>query len=177
MARRHKDVSVQVEGLDEVQKRLRRLPERNQRHVMRPAVRRAGTVVAKVARRLAPKGTGLKPSGAPRTPLRKTIKSTSVKWYRKTNTFAVVLGPEKNKAPHSHLVHDGTQPHEIVLTQPLVLGNTVLPAGFVIPHPGAKANPFMDRAAEASRGQTIAKLRTEILAGIEKQVRKLANEK
>src|SRR5690606_9552615 len=100
MARRHKDVSVQVEGLDEVQKRLRRLPERAQRHVMRPAVRKAGTVVAKVARRLAPKGDGLKPTGQPRTPLRKTIKSTSVKWYRKTNTFAVVLGPEKNKAPH-----------------------------------------------------------------------------
>lgn len=164
-------MQVHADGLKPILKRLQRLPERNRRHAIRPAVRKASTPVRKVAKRLAPKGTAVDDN---RPPLRKTITKTSVKWQRPTDTFYVVVGPEAGKAPHAHLVHDGTRPHEIILTQPLILGGTFLPAGFVIQHPGSRANPFIARAAEATRSQVQSILRKSILENIDKQVAKLA---
>ena len=49
-----------------------------------------------------------------------------------------------------------------------------LPPGFVIHHPGAKANPFLANAAAAVKSQSEAILRREIKSGIEKQARLLA---
>ena len=165
--------SVRIDGLKPLLKRLKELPPRVQRHVLRPAVTKASTPIVKTAKRLAPEGEGLTPDGRERPHLKKTITKTRAKLSRKTGTVVVVVGPEKNKAPHSHLVHDGTVPHTITLTKPLQLGRVTLPAGFVIHHPGSKANPFLSNAVEANRSKSQGILKREIRAGIEKQAKQL----
>ena len=170
-------VTAKVEGIKPLLKRLRQFPDRTQRRVLRPAVTKASTPIVKKARKLAPVGEGLRPGGQPRKHLAKTITKTRAKLSRRTGTVLVVIGPEKGQAPHSHLVHDGTAPHKIVLTKPLQLGRVVLPPGFTIQHPGAKANPFLANAAAATKSQSEAILRREIGRGIEKQARILAQKK
>ena len=169
--------SFRVDGVKSAMRKLRRLPAQAQRHALRPALRKAAGVVAKQARKEAPKGKGLTPAGLPRKHLKRTIKTTSVKWYRKTGTFAIIVGPEKNAAPHAHLVHNGTRAKVFTISKPLVLGGAYIPAGTTINHPGTRANPFLARAVDKTRGQTQEKLRTEILAGIHKQVQKMKAKK
>lgn len=169
--------SVRIDGIKPLLKRLQQFPDRVQRRVLRPAVTKASTPIVKKAKRLAPVGEGLTPDGRERPHLAKTITKTRAKLSKKTGSVVVVVGPEKNKAPHSHLVHDGTQPHDIVLTKPLQLGSVTLPAGFVIRHPGAKPNPFLHNAIEATRNQSSQILQSTIGKGIEKQAAILAKRK
>lgn len=169
-----RNVTVKIKGLKPLLKALKQLPDKLQRKVLRPAVTKASTPVVKTAKRLAPVGAGLTPDGRERPNLKKTITKTRAKVAKKTGTVYVVVGPERNKAPHSHLVHDGTAPHDITLSKPLVLQNTVLPAGTVIHHPGAKAQPFLADAVEATRSQCQQILQRSIAAGIEKEAAKLA---
>ena len=66
-------------------------------------------------------------------------------------------------APHAHLVHDGTRPHDIRAKTPEAAqsawrfyhGSTAT----VLHHPGARANPFLLKAAEDTRGEVEAKMR------------------
>jgi len=169
-------MTTRVSGIKPLLKRLKQLPDRAQRRVLRPAVTKAATPIVKAARRLAPKGTGQTPDGRDRPHLGKSITKTRAKLYRKTGTVLVVIGPEKNKAPHDRLVHDGTKPHSIVLTQPLQLGRVTLPAGFVIRHPGAKAQPFLEQAVDATQSQSQMILQRAIAQGIEKQTALLAKQ-
>jgi HK97 gp10 family phage protein len=168
--------TVKVKGLKPLLKRLKALPPRVQRKVLRPAVTKAATPVVKAARQNAPAGTGLTPDGRERLPLKKAITKTRAKLGKKTGTVYVVVGPKKHAAPHSHLVHDGTAPHDITLSVPLVLQNTVLPAGFTIHHPGAAPDPFLANAIDATAGQAQQVLRREVGKGIEKEARKLAKQ-
>jgi HK97 gp10 family phage protein len=164
--------AVRVQGIDKVLRRLRVLPDKLQRKVIRGAVSKSTTLVARDARKRIPKGTGTNEQGVPRKHLKNSIK-TKTKTYKNTGTIVGVVGADKT-AFHAHLVHNGTAPHTTVLTRPLVLNNVVLPAGFAIPHPGAKANPFLDDAIKATRGRVQAKLSKEIIAGLEREVKKLA---
>ena len=170
-------VGAQVSGLKPLLRRLKVLPERMQRRVLRPAVTKASTPIVKKARRIAPVGDGTTPDGRDRKHLAKTITKTRAKLSRKTGSVMVVLGPAKGEAPHSHLVHDGTQPHDIVLTRPLSLGRVTLPAGFVIRHPGARAQPFLSDAVAATRTQSQRILKQSIAKGIDKQAALLGQRK
>lgn len=161
---RSQTTSVRVEGMKPLLRRLKALPDRVQRKVLRPAVTKAATPVVKAARRLAPTGTG----ADGRKPLKKAITKTRARLHKPSGTVYVVAGASR-EAPHAHLVHEGTAPHGIVLGAPLSLGTVVLPAGFVIHHPGAKPNRFLDAAVAATRAQSQAILRKEIGNGIEKQ--------
>ena len=66
-------------------------------------------------------------------------------------------GYVKTKAPHAHLVHDGTEPHQILARTKesaragwmWYRGSTLWP----VRHPGAKAQPFLDDAAEQTKGE------------------------
>lgn len=165
--------SMRVEGIRPLMKRLKMLPARVQRKVLRPAVTKAATPVLKDAKKRTPLGTGIDPDGNERPNLKKTLKKTRAKLSKKGGGVYVVIGPEAGKAPHSHLVHDGTDPHTITLTQPLVLQNTVLPAGFTIQHPGAQPQPFLADAVEAQARTSQAILKREIGKGIEKEAAKL----
>lgn len=171
MAKRTK---VEVKGLKPLLKRLKKLPSRVQRKVLRSATTKAMTPTVKKARQLAPVGAGIDPDGQERPPLKKTITKTRAKLNKKTGTVYVVAGPEKDKAKHSHLVHDGTAPHEITIRAPLVLQGTLLREGTVIQHPGARPQPFLADAVEATRSKSEAILQKAIREGFEKEARKLA---
>jgi HK97 gp10 family phage protein len=161
--------SARIEGLKPLLRRLKQLPDRTQRRVLRPAVTKAATPVVKAARKRAPKGTGLTADGRERPHLGRSITKTRAKLSRKTGNVLVMIGPEKDKAPHDHLVHEGTEPHSIVLTKPLQLGRVTLPPGFVIRHPGARSQPFLSEALDATRTQSQSILRRSIAQWIEKQ--------
>lgn len=167
-------IHAKVTGLKEVLKALKKLPEQARRHAVRPAIRKASTPIVKAAKKLIPKGKGLNPDGTARKHLKQTVTKTPVKLHKQSGTLYIVIGPEKDTGFHAHLVHDGTQAHDIVLKKPLNLGGTILPKGFVIHHPGAKANPYLANAVEATRSKVLGILQREILAGIEKQTAKLA---
>lgn len=72
---------------------------------------------------------------------------------------SVVVGPT---APHRHLVIRGTRPHIIKpRTQPLLYFNGRWWAG-AVNHPGARPNPFVERAVERERGRFIEGVRKHI---------------
>ena len=101
-------------------------------------------VVALKARQLAP-DSGIKRKGK----LKRTIKYGAQDWGWE--------GYVKTKAPHAHLVHDGTEPHQILARTKesaragwmWYRGSTLWP----VRHPGAKAQPFLDDAAEQTKGE------------------------
>lgn len=169
---RHK--TVEITGLQETMANLRALPGASQRAVLRPAVTKAASPVFRAAKDLAPVGDGRTPDGRKRPHMKRTIKKTRAKTYKRTGTVLIVLGPEKNKAPHTHLVSEGTQAHDIVLSKPAKLKNVILPKGTRIRHSGATPNPFMDNAGIAAGPQARAILEREIPVGIEKEAAKLA---
>lgn len=165
--------SMKVTGIKPLMKRLKMLPARVQRKVLRPAVTKAATPVLKDAKKRTPVGTGIDPDGQERPNLRKTLKKTRAKMAKRSGAVYVVIGPEAGKAPHAMLVHDGTAPHQIVLTKPVLLQNTYLPAGFTIYHPGAGPQPFLADAVDAQAANSLAILKKEIAAGLAKEAAKL----
>lgn len=167
--------SIEIKGVRGTMAALRQLPGASQRAVLRPAVSKSATPVLKLAKKLTPVGDGLTPDGRKRPHLNKTLKKTRAKVYKKTGSVIVVLGPEKNKSPHSHLVHDGTNPHDIKINKTVFLRNGgVIPAGTIVHHPGAKEQPFMDEAGIGARAQSQQILMDMIPKGIEKEAAKLA---
>lgn len=170
MASRKK--TVQITGIKPLLKALKVLPEKVQKKVLKSATAKAATPVVKAAKKLVRLGTGRNPDGSQREHLRKTISKTSPKIY-KNGTVMVVAGPKAKAAPHAFLVDLGTKPHLIVLGKPW----RKLPAGFVIHHPGAKAQHFMDRAIDAVGAQSQAAMEKGIATGIEREAAKLASKK
>lgn len=177
MTKRVKEFLVEQKDAKAIEARLNKLPDSMQRAVLRPALRKAGSVVAKQARKNIPKGAGLRPNGMPRKHLKQVVKVTSVKWYRNNDVFAITIGPQKKAAPHAHLVHNGTKPRIVKLKKYLILNGTHLPPGTIIRQPGNKAQPYMDNAVKQTGPQAAAKLKEAIIQGIEKQTKKLAAKK
>lgn len=123
-----------------------------------PTMRRVVKLVAKHAKRTAPRGTRKlelvktgKRAGKKRRHLYQTIKNRVL---RKGQTGAVYA-----TSPHAHLVHGGTRPHEIRTkhSKAIVIGGHVI--GGKVRHPGAKAQPFLTEAAEASRAEVASVLK------------------
>ena len=169
--------AVQVMGDKAIARQMKKLPESMQRAAIRQTLRKAARVIVKQTKKEIPKGTGLKPSGHKRKHLRQTIKTTSVKWYRNSDTFAITIGPEKGAAPHAHLVHEGTKPRLATIKKPLSLNGRYFPAGTTFRQPGNKANPYLARAVEKTQKAVAEKMRSEMVEALEKQTLKLAAKK
>ena len=117
---------------------LEELAVKARRKVMRSAVR----IVALKVREIAPD------SGVSHK--RKLNKSIRYQ-VRRAGLEGVVAA----KAPHAHLVHDGTRPHETPApTDPNKFKSVWFyhPGGGPAKHPGARAQPFLLEAAEQTRG-------------------------
>lgn len=113
---------------------LEELEPKIRRRIMRRAVRIAG----QRARELVP-DSGV----AHKSKLRK-----SIRW---DVLDAGMTGRVKAKAPHAHLVHDGTKPHTIPAPKDPLKRRKAFPlfaGGRAMRHPGARPNPFLVRAAE-----------------------------
>ena len=113
---------------------LEEIAPRARRKIMRQAVR----VGALKARQLAPD------SG-------RRHKSKLNKSIRYDVLDAGLTGRIKARAPHAHLVHDGTKAHRIPAPKDPLRRRKVFPlfaGGHPEWHPGARPNPFLVRAAE-----------------------------
>jgi HK97 gp10 family phage protein len=133
---------------------LEGIPERLRKKTIYQGVK----VVAKKARTLAPR-SGAKRKGR----LHKSITYT----VRKHGTEGVV----KAKAPHAHLVHDGTKPHVIRARPGKVL---VFRAGSrmvvrrAVQHPGAKAQPFLTDALDQTWPEMVKAMHEALKQGMER---------
>ena len=112
------------------------------RRVMRPAAR----VVALKVRAIAPDS-----GRRHKSKLNKTIRYQT----RRAGLEGVVAA----KAPHAHLVHNGTRPHDIPI--PRENPHTIAH------HPGARAQPFLLDAARQTRGEVEQVLRDGARAAME----------
>lgn len=89
-------VTVTIEGMDELKKKFAQLSDKQQRGVLRTAIRAGANLVVREARKLAPEQSGA---------LRKGIKAkVSVKQGGAT---VAKIGWDNKIAPHGHLVEMG----------------------------------------------------------------------
>lgn len=154
---------------------------------VKPEIRKAVTAganpILKTARKNAPTGAGLTPAGKPRKHLKKTL-TKKVKSYR--GAVVAIIGPKAGEGFHANLVHGGTKPHLIRArkgrslaismevdggrnslgqfagksTRQVIIGPTAR-------HPGAKANPFLARAAQTQRGAAVREMTNKLKSRIE----------
>lgn len=165
-------IGVSVLGDRQLQRRLKRLPADIRRKVVKSMMTSGGTVIAKVARKEAPVGSGRKPDGTPREHLNQVI----IRRVSKSGQ-SVAVGPIYKAAPHDHLVHDGTKPHslgKIVSVRSafrskngkhkkLRIGQRSGPQ-----HPGSRPDPYMLRAMDKSQSAVFAKVATVAANRIQK---------
>lgn len=123
---------IRIEGAEQIARALQELPAKVGRNYLRGALRAAAAVYRDRARQEAPVR-----SGALRRSIRISTRSRGA-----LVTASVKIGGKL--APHAILVHGGTRPHTIrARHKGMALLNTVRST---VEHPGARANPFMDRA-------------------------------
>lgn len=140
-------VSAKVIDRYKLRRQLKRLPDNIRKKVVKSMNMSGGTVIAKAARKEAPVKTG-------------QLKKSIVRIVRKAGKV-VAIGPEYRKAPHDHLVHDGTQPHSL---GKITRGRSAGGKRFVLrrwdgpQHPGSRPNPYMVRAMDKSRQAVFTKM-------------------
>jgi len=135
MPRKYRLDRLEIPELEEMTPKIRR-------RVMRPAAR----VVALKVREIAPDS-----GRRHKSKLNKTIRYQ----VRRGGLEGVVAA----KAPHAHLVHNGTRPHDIPI--PRENPHTIAH------HPGARAQPFLLDAARQTRGEVEQVLRDGARAAME----------
>lgn len=160
---------VHVEGLQEALNALSRLDRKARRRVLTKAIRAGAKEQRKVARSEAPSDTGQ---------LRKQLR-TSVKRDRTKGSVTATLKLKRTKGQREKGVKDrqsvlrfiveGTPPHKIpgpvrIGTRGTVVSN--------VDHPGAMANPFMDRAVRRSQSAAIKMFQKTFGPALEAEARK-----
>lgn len=141
-------VRVRIKEVGKADELLAGLPIELRGNALTKAVRAAGNVVAKEARRLAPK-PGYAGDDASKEPLNKTIK---VKVRRYNNAIVGFVGPTRPNGAHGHLVEYG---HAKVLW-----GKRT--DGFV------KAKPFLRPAADTTEAEQQRKIVDTLKAELKK---------
>lgn len=143
--------SVRVEGIEETLRILERLELNLVRRVTTAACRAGAAVLLKLARAEAPKETGM---------LAKQLRQ-STKYNRTTGTVTARIWPKPTNMQRArghvhrgsvvHLVVEGTKPH--IIPGPLKFNGRWYSN---VKHPGARKNPFIDRAADRGRITAVA---------------------
>lgn len=140
-----------LHGVDEVIRNLEQFPVKVEQNVTRGAMRAAAKVVYDAAHPLVPVGRGIRHKGASAS-LADTLRVTT--GVRNGNqVFASVrVGDPRKGVFYGGMVMRGTRPHEIRVRHAvdLVLGVSGI-FRKVVQHPGARAQPFMDQAIDATR--------------------------
>lgn len=165
--------TIRIEGLKELDRKLKNLGPRVLRKVVRSASSKAMTPVLKDAKQRAKaiKDTGL---------LSKSL-GRKTKTYTRTGTVTVNVGPRKgfkqevtrrtklpdgrvivrketaNPANYAHLVELGTAPHSI---------------GRRGTHPGTRPRPFLRPALDTNEYTVLAIYRRELAAGVIREAKK-----
>lgn len=168
------NTQVRVEGLERAKRALEALEYKARRRVCQGAVRAASREIVKRVKSEAPVDTGH---------LKAQVR-LSVKLDRRTGMVTGTIKPKPSKAQRGrgqghankylHLVVAGTKPHVIKprTKEALTIGGNVVEE---VKHPGAKANPFMDRAYQATSKQAIDLFTKTFGTKLEDEARKGAN--
>lgn len=142
-------------------RKLSAFPVKYQRTAVRRALSAGAGPILKAARKLIPKGTGLKPDGGQRKHLKRTL-TKKAKTYRHSGVTVVVIGPRAGEGFHAHMVHGGTQPHPILASGKKLLADGTRVFGRKVRHPGAAANPFLDKALTSQRSAALAIIKSKL---------------
>jgi HK97 gp10 family phage protein len=157
-------VTVKLEGVQQAVAALTRIERSARRRAVSAGVRAGNKILRTRARSEAPAKTGA---------LRKSI-NASVNMDQATGTvIGTIYAGKATKAMtkrgqtayYAHMVHGGTRPHAI--NRRVKIGGTYT---YVSQHPGARPNPFMERAMTASAQQAIAAFTTAFGAKVEEEV-------
>lgn len=143
-------MSVRVDMKDEVSPYLERISEEKRAKALRSST----TAGAKAAAPILAAETPVGKTGN----LRGAVRHKAMKKRYGIGSVVAPMGP---KAAHRHLVMFGTKPHYIPGPAGgfLSVGDRYLRG---VHHPGAKANPFVDRAASAMQDAADAAFTTRI---------------
>jgi len=147
--------------------RLGRFPAKYQRQGVRRALNAGASPILKAARKLIPKGSGLKPDGGSRKHLKRTL-TKKAKTYRDSGVTVVIIGPRKGEGFHANMVHGGTQPHAIFAAGRKVLADGARVFGRRVRHPGATANPFLDKALASQRAAAESVIKSKLASEIDR---------
>src|SRR5882672_3366005 len=142
-----------VQGVDEVIKRLLEFPVKFEQNIVRGGLRAMAVVVQIFARPLVPVGRGVIHPGASAS-LADTLRVSTYRVGRQL-IASVKVGNRRKGVFYAHMVLGGTKPHLIRARNQGVLR---LSGGvFVkqVQHPGARAQPFLDTAFNASRDAAV----------------------
>ena len=144
------ELTFEIRGGAELQARLRELPVKIERNVLRAAIRAGAKVFQDEARRRVPVRTGR---------LRDNIR-VSVRLVRGRVLGTVKAGGGKNAVWYAHLVERGTSPHVILPAGGTLAGQALAVAGRIlgarVDHPGAAAKPFMRPAFDSRAAAALA---------------------
>ncbi len=135
-------VTGRIQGIEELQTKLAAIGPKFDRSVRREAIRKAGNVVLKEARkRVRKKSGGL-------------AKALGVSVTATNDGENARIGARRGKGGrHAHLIEKGVKRHTIRARRAKALASPGRFYGRVVHHPGAAAQPFLEPALEASRDE------------------------
>lgn len=141
-----------VQGVDEVIKNLLEFPVKFEQNIVRGGLRAMAVVVQTSARPLVPVGRGVTHPGASAS-LAGTLRVSTYK-VGKQMVASVKIGNRRKGVFYAHMVLGGTRPHLIRARNGGMLAFWGIFTAQVR-HPGARANPFLDVAFNASRDRAV----------------------
>lgn len=156
-------MSLQVKGLKELQRTLRKLPRATGRAAVRRALKKGARPVLDEARRLVPAKTGQ---------LRDSLTTRSAGGGREG--VAIRVGPSGPAARYAHLVEFGTAPHVIRARHARSLAIGPVLVGKAVQHPGARPRPFLRPALDAKQGEAARETGRALAVEVEKTARRFA---
>lgn len=168
---------IKIEGGAAVERMFKILPSRLQKKVLRSAIAAGASPVSKAAKGFAPVETGaLKRSIGIKTKTYSSGTVIAVIGVRRGVKFQSVDRHGRKRIPmfYQHLVHGGTQQHPLdvgVTMRDLAKGKKRLITRM---HPGAKANPFLTKAWNASKTKSVAAINRVVAAKTTQELQKLA---
>jgi HK97 gp10 family phage protein len=136
--------NVRIKGVEELRGKLKKLGDKQERKVTRTAIRKAGNLVLKNARKRAPKKSG------------RLRKGLAVRVSVTTTGETVRIGAKRRAgARHAHLIELGTKPHVITTRRGKILASPGHIYGRRVNHPGIPAQPFLMPAFEESKDDAV----------------------
>lgn len=158
------EVTVNVKGLRELERVLKKLPERMGRLVLLKSLRAGAKPIIDAAKAKAPVETGR---------LRDSIIARAQR-IESPLTASVAVGPAGRRVFYGHLVEFGTDPHKIKAKPFRVL--RLRDGRFVksVQHQGQTARPFLRPAFDERGSEAMRKIKTELGRNVEKAARRLA---
>ncbi len=152
-----------IRGLPDLEKRLRELPEKLERKILRQALRQGANVILRDARARVPVKSGA---------LQKSLRVSTSARRGQVRAKIVAGSNKKGGAFYAHIVEGGAKAHVIKgrKGKRLAFGaKLIYPTQ--VRHPGARAQPFLRPALEQSANAAVEAVAAEIRRRLDEVVR------